>query len=80
MYAAGLISIKTVEACEVEIARAKDRVTEVAKRIANADRQIEATLTEAYKETLEYKQAVRARVRASQQSFVPATKTATLSH
>jgi hypothetical protein len=47
LFAAGLISKKAVEASEAEVARAKDKVAEVNRRMASADSQIADTLLEA---------------------------------
>jgi hypothetical protein len=51
LFAAGLISKKTVEASEAEVAQAKDKVAEVNRRMASADTQIADTLLEAEAET-----------------------------
>lgn len=51
LFAAGLISRKTVEAGEAELAKQKDKVAEVGRRMANADSQIAETLLEAEAET-----------------------------
>jgi hypothetical protein len=47
LYAAGLISRKTVEDGEAELAKKKDQVAEVDRRMASADSQIADTLLEA---------------------------------
>lgn len=47
LFAAGLISKKTLEAAEAEVAKAIDRVAEVNRRMATADTQIADTLLEA---------------------------------
>jgi hypothetical protein len=51
LFAAGLISKKTVDAGEAEVAQAKDKVAEVNRRMASADSQIADTLLEAEAET-----------------------------
>lgn len=51
LFAAGLISKKAVETGEAELARAKDKVAEVDRRMASADTQIADTLLEAEAET-----------------------------
>lgn len=51
LFAAGLVSKKTVEASEAEVAKAKDQVAEVNRRMATADAQIADTLLEAEAET-----------------------------
>jgi hypothetical protein len=51
LFAAGLISRKALEASEVEVAREKDKVTDVNRRMASADSQIADTLLEAEAET-----------------------------
>jgi hypothetical protein len=51
LFAAGLISRKAVEAGEAEVAKAKDKVAEVNRRLAGADTQIADTLLEAEAET-----------------------------
>jgi F0F1-type ATP synthase membrane subunit b/b' len=47
LFAAGLISKKTVEANELEVAQAKDKVADVDRRMASASTQIADTLLEA---------------------------------
>lgn len=47
LFAAGLISKKTLEAAEAEVAKAIDRIAEVDRRMATADTQIADTLLEA---------------------------------
>jgi hypothetical protein len=51
LFAAGLISKKTMETAEAEVAQAKDKVSEVNRRMTNADSQIADTLLEAEAET-----------------------------
>jgi hypothetical protein len=51
LFAAGLISRKAVESGEAEVAKAKDKVAEVNRRMAGADTQIADTLLEAEAET-----------------------------
>lgn len=51
LFAAGLISRKTLEAGEAEVAKEKDRVADVGRRMASADSQIADTLLEAQAET-----------------------------
>jgi multidrug resistance efflux pump len=78
LYAAGMISIRAVEAGEAQVAQAKGRVAEVDRQMANADSQIAETLglAEAYAKTPEYKQAVRQRARARQRPCANWTLTA----
>ena len=47
LFAAGLISRKTLEAGEAQVAQAKDKVAEVERRMGSADSQIADTLLEA---------------------------------
>jgi hypothetical protein len=51
LFAAGLVSKKTLDAAEAEVAQAKDKVSEVTRRMTNADSQIADTLLEAEAET-----------------------------
>lgn len=51
LFAAGLVSKKTLEAAEAEVATAKDKVAEVKRRMTTADSQIADTLLEAEAET-----------------------------
>ena len=51
LFAAGLISKKTLEAAEAEVATAKEKVAEVKRRMTTADSQIADTLLEAEAET-----------------------------
>jgi hypothetical protein len=47
LFAAGLISRKTLEASEAEVAQAKDKVSDVNRRMSSADSQIADTMLEA---------------------------------